>query len=314
MDLVPAAVGGVFEATPGGSPANVAVGLARLGVPTFLVARLSDDALGRRLRAHLEGNGVDLSRAVRAAEPSSLAIVRLDGGGVPDYDFRVDGTADWQWRDEELNGVLDGVAAVHAGSLALVLPPGAAALRRLLLAARLTATVSYDPNVRPALMGSPAAVREWAESLVEIADVVKASVDDMAWLFPGRSPEDIATDWAARGPAVVAITLGHNGVIAAARDTGLLRRPGRPVTVADTVGAGDSFMSGLLAGLHSRGLLGAGERDALTAIPTAALSDVLDEAVLAASITCMRRGAQPPTLDELRAARLPFGPIGTSAR
>ncbi len=156
IDLVPAGRQGLFEAVPGGSPANVAVGLARLDVPTRMLARIAGDSLGERIRAHLAGNRVDLSFAVHAAEPSSLAIVTVGQDGVVDYDFRVQGTADWQWRDQELTSVLDAqVVALHAGSLALALPPGADVLRRLLARARRTVTISYDPNCRPLLMGSP---------------------------------------------------------------------------------------------------------------------------------------------------------------
>jgi fructokinase len=156
VDFVPAGRLGLFEAAPGGSPANVAVGLARLGVPARLLARIADDLLGHRIRAHLAGNGVDLSFAVRAAEPTSLAIVAVGRDGVVEYDFRVQGTADWQWRDHELAGTLDGnVVALHAGSLALTMPPGADALQQLLARAREMMTVSNDPNCRPLLMGSP---------------------------------------------------------------------------------------------------------------------------------------------------------------
>jgi fructokinase len=117
VDLVPAGREGLFEAAPGGSPANVAVGLARLGVPVRLLARIAADPLGRRIRAHLTGNGVDLSWAVNAGEPTSLAIVTVGPDGSPEYDFRVEGTADWQWRDAELVGSLDeGVVALHGGS------------------------------------------------------------------------------------------------------------------------------------------------------------------------------------------------------
>ena len=130
-DLVPAGADGHFQAAAGGSPANVAVGLARLGVPARMLARLSDDVLGRRLRAHLETNGVDLAHAVTASEPSSLAIVALQPDGSAAYDFRVDGTADWQWTDDELTDAVDGVAALHVGSLGVTTPPGGAALRRL---------------------------------------------------------------------------------------------------------------------------------------------------------------------------------------
>jgi fructokinase len=301
VDFVPAGEPGVFRAAPGGSPANVAVGLARLEVPTRLLARIADDLLGHRLRAHLDGNGVDLSFAVRAAEPTSLAIVAVGPDGVVEYDFRVEGTADWQWRDHELAGALDGqVVALHAGSLALTMPPGADALQRLLAQARQAMTVTYDPNCRPLLMGSPDAVRGRIENLVTLADVVKASADDLAWLLPDRPPEQVAEAWLARGPSMVVITLGPAGLVAATRQAGVLRRPGRAVEVVDTVGAGDACMAALLGGLHRRDLLGGPRRPALQALDAATLTELADEAVLAAAITCTRPGADPPTADELR--------------
>jgi fructokinase len=301
VDFVPAGEPGVFRAAPGGSPANVAVGLARLEVPTRLLARIADDLLGHRLRAHLDGNGVDLSFAVRAAEPTSLAIVAVGPDGVVEYDFRVEGTADWQWRDHELAGALDGqVVAIHAGSLALTMPPGADALQRLLAQARQAMTVTYDPNCRPLLMGSPDAVRGRIENLVALADVVKASADDLAWLLPDRPPEQVAEAWLARGPSMVVITLGPAGLVAATRQAGVLRRPGRAVEVVDTVGAGDACMAALLGGLHRRDLLGGHRRPALQALDAATLTELADEAVLAAAITCTRPGADPPTADELR--------------
>ncbi len=300
IDLVPRDQDGLYQAVPGGSPANVAVGLARLRVPVRMVARLADDPFGRRLRRHLAGNGVDLGGVVTAAEPTSLAIVDVDPDGGVSYDFRVDGTADWQWRDAELDRVLDGsLLALHSGSLALAMAPGADALLRLLERARGAATISYDPNCRPLLMGSPERALERAERLVALADVVKASVEDVAWLLPGRAAEQVAEAWLALGPALVAITRGAEGVVAVAAGGGLLRRPARRVAVVDTVGAGDAFTSALLAGLYRRGLLGAGRRAALRAVGEATLGEVLDEAVLAAAITCTRRGADPPVLSEL---------------
>jgi fructokinase len=300
VDLVPAGRDGLFEAAPGGSPANVAVGLARLGVPTRLAARLADDLMGRRLREHLSSNGVDLSMAPRASEPTSLAIVALGADGVPDYDFRVEGTADWQWRDHEVEGLLDGpVVALHSGSLALTMEPGADVLGRLVERARETVTVSYDPNLRPLLMGSPDAVRERVERLVSLSDVVKVSSEDLGWLLPGMALESVAERWLATGPEVVVVTLGPDGVLSVAERTGIVRRPGRRVKVVDTVGAGDSFTSALLAGLHRRGLLGLDRREALRAIDTATLGAVLDEAVLASALTCTRPGADPPTAERL---------------
>ncbi|WP_308190419.1 carbohydrate kinase family protein [Pseudonocardia sp. TRM90224] len=300
VDLVPAPVGDYLEIAPGGSPANVALGLARLDVPTRLLARIADDPMGRRIREHLAGNGVGLDHAVAATEQTSLALVTVAPDGGPSYDFRVDGTADWQWTEAELAGALDGpVVAVHSGSLALTTPPGAAVLRGLLARAAATATISYDPNCRPLLMGSPAEVLAGAHELLAVADVVKVSAEDLEWLVPDATHEVVLADWAARGPAIVAVTLGGDGVLAATSSGLRVQRPGMRVDVVDTVGAGDTFSAALLAGLHARGLLGAPARERLHAIDAATLEAVLDEAVRAAAITCSRRGADPPTATEL---------------
>ncbi|MFC5237201.1 carbohydrate kinase family protein [Pseudonocardia zijingensis] len=304
VDMVPAPVGEYFEAAPGGSPANVAVALARLGVPARLLARIADDMLGRRVRDHLTGNGVQLDHAVRATEQTTLAMVSVGPDGGASYDFRVAGTADWQWSADELDGALDGpVVALHSGSLALTMPPGAAALRELITKAADTATISYDPNCRPLLMGEPADVLAGVHELLAVADVVKVSNEDLEWLLPGTRPEQVVEDWLARGPAVVAITLGGDGVLAGTASGVRARRPGVPITVIDTVGAGDTFSAALLAGLHRRGLLGAANRPALRAVDADTLDTLLDEAALAAAITCSRRGADPPTADDLAAFR-----------
>jgi fructokinase len=151
IDLVPADRDGFYEAVPGGSPANVAIGLARLGVPVQFAGRLADDAFGRRLRAHLAANGVDLSFAIRAHQATSLAVVQVNPHGGVDYDFRVHGTADWQWTDAELAGIpVDRVVALHTGSLAACLLPGAEPIERLVERSRSLATISFDPNCRPA--------------------------------------------------------------------------------------------------------------------------------------------------------------------
>jgi len=300
VDLVQTGPDGLFDAVPGGSPANVAVGLARLETPVRMVARLGDDLLGRRLRDHLAANRVDLSLAIAAAEPSSLAIVAVGLDGRPAYEFRIDGAADWQLNDDELAHVVEPrVVAVHSGSLALTRLPGAHAIMRLLQRAHATATVSYDPNCRPLLMGSRADMLARVQTVLGLADVVKASAEDLEWLAPGREPEEVAAGWLEAGPALVAITMGSDGVVATGRGSGLVRRPGHQVRVVDTVGAGDSFTSALLASLHRRSLLGAAERERLRALDRDTLAQVLDDAVLASAITCTRRGAEPPTLDEV---------------
>ncbi len=302
-DLVPAGSDGLFRAAPGGSPANVAVGLARLEVPARMLARLSSDVLGRRLREHLQRNGVDLSRVVEASEPSSLAIVALQPDGSAAYDFRVDGTADWQWTDDELTEALDGVSALHVGSLGLTTPPGGAVLRRLAARGRDRATVTFDPNVRPLLMGSPGEVLAVVEEVLGAADVVKVSAEDLEWLVPETPPDEVAADWLARGPSLVVVTRGGDGAVAVGRSSGAVACDGAVVEVVDTVGAGDSFMSALIAGLHTRDLVGAAARARLEALDADTVRDLLAGAVAASAITCSRLGADPPTAADLAAAR-----------
>jgi fructokinase len=297
-------VGEYFEAAPGGSPANVAVALARLGVPARLLARIADDMLGRRVREHLTVNGVELDHAVAATEQTSLAMVSVGPDGSASYDFRINGTADWQWTTDELDGALDGpVLALHSGSLALTMPPGAAALRELITRAATSVTISYDPNCRPLLMDDPAEVLAGVHELLAVADIVKVSAEDLEWLRPGTRPEDVLEDWLGRGPAIGIVTLGGEGVLAGTASGIRSRRPTEPITVIDTVGAGDTFSAALLAGLHRRGLLGAAARPALRAVDAETLDALLDEAALAAAITCSRRGADPPTADDLLARR-----------
>lgn len=309
VDLVPAPVGGYFEIAPGGSPANVALGLARLGVPARLLARIADDMLGRRIRDHLTHNGVQLDHAVAAHEQTSLAMVSLDADGSPAYDFRINGTADWQWTPSELEGALDPgasgpVVALHSGSIALTTPPGDAVLRDLLARAADSVTISYDPNCRPLLMGRPEAVLGGVHELLGVADVVKVSQEDLHWLLPGLSPEQVVDDWLGRGPTLVAVTLGADGVLAGTSSGLRARRPGVSVKVIDTVGAGDTFSAALLAGLHRAGLLGATNREALAALDYSTLDELLHDAVLAAAICCSRRGADPPTRGDLRLSRM----------
>lgn len=286
----------------------MAVGVSRLGVAARMLARIAEDPLGQRLRDHLGHNGVQLDHLVTATEQTSMAMVMVGPDGGPTYDFRVAGTADWQWTTAELADALDPgpsgpVVALHSGSLALTTPPGDAALRALMARAAETATVSYDPNCRPALMGKAADVLSGVHELLAVADVVKVSLEDLDWLMPGFTPDEILEDWLGRGPAVVAITLGGDGVVAGT-STGLrTRRPGVPVTVIDTVGAGDTISAALLAGLHRRRLLGAAARPALHTITHTTLDALLDEAMLAAAITCSRRGADPPTYEDLEARR-----------
>jgi fructokinase len=301
VDLV-AEGGRRYVAHPGGSPLNVAVGLGRLGQPVSLAARLSRDAFGSLFREHLAAARVDPRHLVDAAEPSTLAVATLDADGVASYDFWTQGTADWQWTDEELARVVGAdTVALHTGSIALELEPGASRVRDLLARTKGRTTISYDPNVRMAKAGPVEAGRAAVERVVAIADLVKVSSEDLAWLYPGEEPVAAATRWTAAGPALVVVTLGGDGAVALSPRRLPVHRDAPPVTVVDTVGAGDAFSSGLLGALAERGALDRGG----AGLAGVDLPAVLDRACLVAALTCARPGADPPTLAEVAEAENP---------
>jgi fructokinase len=288
VDLLPTGPD-TYLVSPGGSPANTAVALARLGAPVCLIARLAQDNFGRLLREHLMANGVDLAFAVAAEEPSTLAILSPGTDGDVAYRFVVDGTADWQWTDAEL-ATPPGIVAVHAGSLALAAAP---ALERFLGRLPDRATISIDPNLRPALTTleqARADVGRW----LRLADLMKVSTEDLAFLHPNEDPQRIGRRWAAAGPGLIVVTDGPGGATAYWADQEL-HEPALPIPVVDTVGAGDTFSAGLLDAMLRAGRLGGRLRD-LTAEE---VQTGLRRGLAAAAVTCSRPGADPPYAREL---------------
>ena len=295
IDLVPEAGPDDYKAHAGGSPFNVAIAMARMGNRTALMARLSDHGFGRLLRETAASEGVDLGAAARATEPTTLAVVALEGPGQASYEFYVEGTADWQWTIAELRKRPVDTKVLHFGSIAAWTPPGSKRIDQLIreTRARNGVLVSYDPNVRPTLLAASPCGRELVERSVGRAHVVKASREDIASLYPSRSVDEIAACWNGLGAALVVVTDGADGAVGYREGEQPIRRPGRRIKVVDTIGAGDAFTAGLLAGLVRRDLH-APER--VAAMSDAALVDVLDEAVLVSSLTCERAGADPPRL------------------
>ena len=298
VDLVPDAAAGGYRENPGGSPFNVAVGLARLGNCTSLMARFADDRYGRLLRAAAAAEGIDLRAAPRAAEHATVATATVADAGQVTYEFDMDGTADWQWTAAELRDLSPGTELLHFGSIASWTPPGAARIADLVADLRASGSVliSYDPNVRPAVFGRRDRGIEVVERAVRDAQVVKASREDVEWLYPEIAPADVATRWSRLGAKLVVVTDGADGAAAYRGTRAPLHRPGRRVTLVDTIGAGDAFTAGLLTGLARRRVHRNGR---LEGIPDGTLADIIDEAVLVSAITCEREGADPPKLDEL---------------
>lgn len=288
----------LYEARPGGSPFNAAVALARLGTPVALLARLSAaDAFGRQLRSHARASGVRLDLAVDAPEPTTLALVDVGDDGTATYTFHADGTADWAWRPEELPETLpDDVLAVHAGSIALARPPGGDVLEAFLARHAGRVTVSVDPNVRPALIGPRPEVAERVERWVRAAGIVKISSEDLEWLHPGEGRDVVAERWLTAGPRLLVITDGAAGATAYVPGEAPVHRPARPVTVADTVGAGDTTGAALLDWLARHDRLAPA---ALARLTGAEAGEAVQAALAAAAVTVSRPGADPPWRHEL---------------
>ncbi|MFF5897786.1 carbohydrate kinase [Streptomyces argenteolus] len=276
---------------PGGSPANVAYGLARLGRDTTLITQLGPDANGRLIAGHLASAGVRVLTDGGAA-PTPAATVDLDDEGRATYGFEI------TWTLGPVRLPDPPPSHVHTGSLATGLEPGADTVLELVRALRATATVSYDPNVRPGLMGDHTTAVRRAERCVALSDVVKASDEDLRRLYPRDAPEQAAERWLRSGPALVLVTRGARGASAFLPGT-VVDLGAPPVQVADTVGAGDAFMSGTLHALASHRLLGAQGRARLRSLDTPTLTDVLRHGVASAAVTVRRAGALPPGDEEL---------------
>lgn len=290
--------GEVVGEHPGGSPANVALGLARLGRPTRLLTRLVDDDHGRHVADHLRRSGVvletDLLPASAGRTSTAQADIGPDGGAQYVFDLEWALPADAADRAGHPR-------VVCTGSLATALPPGADDVRALLAHVRTSATVVYDPNLRPTIIGSADAVRADVEALVATADVVKMSAEDAEWLHPGRDAAGTARAWLALGPALVVLTRGAEGSLGLCAD-GEVAEERLVVEVADTVGAGDSFTGGLVDALWRADLLGGDRREDLRRVSREQVRQALVAATRVAAITVSRPGADPPTRAELDAS------------
>ncbi|MEZ2387987.1 carbohydrate kinase [bacterium RCC_150] len=269
---------------PGGSPANVAYGLGRLGVRTGLLTAIANDPHGRMIRDHLDTAGVQLLPGSNTLPRTATATATLAADGSARYRF------DILW---DLEPVPPGMVPkiFHTGSIATFLAPGADAVRSLILQCQGSCLVTYDPNIRPALLGSHHEATTIFEELVPLTDVVKLSDDDALWLYPGQTMEETASRILKLGAELVVVTRGSSGSLLATPMT-QLSIPAIASKVADTIGAGDSYMSALIFGLLNRPVAG---------FAPAVLEQIGNTASAAAALTVRRPGANPPTLDELQA-------------
>jgi fructokinase len=283
------------DARPGGGPYNAARTMARLGTRVHFLGGLSEDRFGALLRGHLLGDGVGLEHAVLTSAPTTLAVAELDPSGAATYRFYLDGTAAPQVRDEDARAALeDGTAAVHVGTLGLVLEPLATSTEGLVADLGPHRLLFVDPNCRPRVIADREAYLARVDRILGRADVVKVSGDDLDVLAPGVEPTEAARGLLARGPRVVLFTDGAEAVrVLTDGSEDVVDVP--QVEVVDTVGAGDAFGGAFLSFwlADGRGREDLADRAALVATAR--------RAVQVASITCGRVGADPPRLEELPA-------------
>jgi fructokinase len=274
----------------GGGPANTAKALARLGHDVHFIDGISSDAYGVSARAELLADGVNLDLALASNQPTCTATVSLDAAGGASYEFLIDGTATFDFNASWLPDPYRYQPQVlHIGTLVTVIEPGASALYDWAMQVAELAPIVFDPNIRPSVMPDrdlyEAAVEKWAA----LSAVIKVSDDDLAWLFPGQSIDDVANRWINDGVFLVVVTRGANGLVGYTAD-GRVEVPGVKVDVVDTVGAGDTVGAIVVEAMLAHGLV---------ELRGDILRGVLARAAAAAAITCSRKGAQPPYKHEL---------------
>ena len=301
-----------FHMHAGGSPMNVAVGLARLGQPTAFTGKISTDFFGRYLRNHIERENIDIRFLIDSIALSTLAFVASEGG-EPAYSFYGEGAADTLLTPDELPAsFFTDTSILHVGSISLLRGSTPEAILSAVERLKGHALISLDPNIRPGLVRDEAGYRAVLDQCFTLADVVKISQVDLEWFAPGQSLEETAAHILSRGPGLVVVTQGGQGALAVrmamraalqdAEDTGVaegvvyLHVPAFEVDVVDTVGAGDAFSAGLLAGLAERDMT---SRASLAHLSSEDLEAVLRFAGATSALTCTRAGANPPTRPEV---------------
>ena len=274
----------------GGGPANTAKALARLGYEVDFIDGISHDAFGLKARKELERDGVSLDLCLVSEKPTCTATVTVNSNGGASYEFLINGTATFDFNNawlpdpERLKP-----SVLHIGTLATIIEPGAGVLFDWALRVGEFAPIVFDPNIRPSVMGDRAIYAASVEKWVGISSIVKVSDDDIKWLYPDETLDEVARRWIAQGVSCVVVTRGAHGLIGYT-EHGIEEVDGARVDVIDTVGAGDTVGAIVVEGIIQHSVSG---------LTGHVLNGVLHKAAIAAGITCSRAGAQPPHKHEL---------------
>lgn len=277
----------------GGAVFNTAIALGRLGVQTGFFAGISTDMFGDILRQSLAAARIDSSLCVTSQRPTTLAFVKLTEGQAQ-YQFYDEGSAGRMLARSDLPGIPEMVEAMHFGAISLIPEPCGSAYEALARREAPGRVISLDPNIRPNFIGDAGAHTARIERMIAVADIVKVSDEDLAWLAGAGSAAETVERWLSGGTSMVAVTNGEKGAVFHTNQ-GVLRVPAHATSVADTIGAGDAFNGGFLCGLSRAGLL---TKEALRELTPDMLEEAAELAVKVAAITVSRPGANPPSADE----------------
>lgn len=288
------------EAVLGGSPFNVAIGLARLNTPSAFCGGLSFDSFGQALKQRLLRENVDVSFSIDSSCLTTLSVVATSPSGQPDYTFHGEGKADRQITPDMLTKPLpSAITALTFGSYTLAVTPVADAYLALARREAPSRVISLDPNLRPGVTPDITAWQQHFNAFASLADIVKASEEDIEIAYgEAAGVENVAKDWLATGASLVLVTHGGRGATGFLKNGDVVVVEGRTIEVRDTVGAGDTFHAAILASLFQAQRL---TKKALAALTAHELRPAMDYAVAASAITCSRRGADLPTHAEVLA-------------
>jgi fructokinase len=293
-------INGEIKNIPGGSPANTAVALARLGTKTYMKARTSSDQFGTEIRNYLTNQNVNLDYSLVVDSPSSVidAVIQKDGSAK--YEANLNGAADYGWTFAELNQEIDrDIQIIQLGSLTSYVEPGATNVEKWFAQLRQSDKylLTFDPNIRHPLDGqNEKDVRNRAKRLASLSHVVKASDEDLNWIFSNDNPKDSAINIIKSGASLVFVTLGKKGAFVVNKELEIIEVPAKEIEVIDTIGAGDTFAAALITQLLENSWINENE---LEKLKTTDLTAILTNCALAATITCSRQGANPPHRHEV---------------
>ena len=293
-------INGEIKNIPGGSPANTAVALARLGTKTYMKARTSSDKFGAEIRNYLINQNVNLDYSLVVDSPSSVIDAFIQKDGSAKYEANLNGAADYGWTFAELNQEIDpDIQIIQLGSLTSYIEPGATNVEKWFAQLRQSNKylLTFDPNIRHPLDGqSEGDVRSQAKKLASLSHVVKASDEDLNWIFSNNNPKDSALKIIESGASLVVVTLGKQGAFAVNKKHEFIEVPAKEIKVIDTIGAGDTFAAALITQLLENSWINKNE---LEKLKTTDLTAILTNCALAATITCSRQGANPPHRHEV---------------